>query len=105
MTPTLRSHRVAIRSKTILSNAFGTSRLFWCSTTWTNPKTSQIRRLEAKYFKFVRHARGEIKDDSAKQIQAMDETRILIESWGDDVPEAYTFSDKFIIIEGYKLIR
>jgi len=62
-------------------------------------------RVQCQYNNLVKEVGGEVKDDSTKQIQAMDETRALVESWGDDVPEAYTFSDKFILIEGYKLIR
>jgi len=67
--------------------------------------TIEAIRVKSQYVNLIKEVGGEIKDDSTKQIQAMEGTRVLIESWGDDVPGAYIFSDKFIIVEGYKLIR
>eukprot|EP00557_Chaetoceros_sp_GSL56_P006937 CAMPEP_0176499398 /NCGR_PEP_ID=MMETSP0200_2-20121128/12903_1 /TAXON_ID=947934 /ORGANISM="Chaetoceros sp., Strain GSL56" /LENGTH=920 /DNA_ID=CAMNT_0017897809 /DNA_START=84 /DNA_END=2846 /DNA_ORIENTATION=- len=48
---------------------------------------------------------GYVIDDAVKQIDAMDETRELISSWGDELPTAYPYSQNFIGIEGFKIIR
>jgi len=50
-------------------------------------------------------ANGDIIDDSDLQIEAMDATREMVESWGDELPSAFTYSDQFIAIEGFKIIR
>jgi len=65
----------------------------------------EAMRVKSEYVSLMKTSRGKTIDDSDKQIQAMDETREMIESWGEDVPPAFTYSDKFISIEGFKRIR
>lgn len=48
---------------------------------------------------------GDVIDDAVKQIEAMDKTREMIASWGDELPNAYPYSQSFIGIEGFKIIR
>jgi hypothetical protein len=43
-------------------------------------------------------------DDAARQIDAMDSTRDMVNSW-DDLPTAFAYSSKFITIEGFKIIQ
>jgi hypothetical protein len=49
---------------------------------------------------------GDVIDDSDKQIEAMDEYRASVESWGDDVPaDTCIYSERFFAVEGFKIIR
>jgi len=63
-------------------------------------------RVQTAYVALTREkANGDIIDDSDRQIEAMDATRALVEEWGDGVPSAFTYSEQFISIEGFKIIR
>ncbi len=61
-------------------------------------------RIQSEYVRLTKLNVGEIIDDADRQIEAMDETRALIDSW-DDLPAAFPYSDKFIAIEGFKIIK
>ena len=61
-------------------------------------------RVQLEYIKLVKVERGEIIDDADKLIDAMDSTRVMVDSW-DDLPPAFPYSDKFLVIEGFKIIR
>jgi len=61
-------------------------------------------RIEAEYVKLIKDKRGEQIQDAAKLIDAMDSTRSMVESW-DDLPPAFPYSDNFLTIEGFKIIR
>ena len=61
-------------------------------------------KVELEYVKLTKIVRGEIIDDSGKQIDAMDATRDMVNSW-TDLPPSFPFSEKFIAIEGFKVIR
>jgi len=61
-------------------------------------------RVQLQYVRLTKTNRGEVIDDADKQIDAMDATRDLVASW-DDLPEAFPYSEKFITIEGFKIIR
>ena len=61
-------------------------------------------RVQAEYIKLVKVENGEIIDDADKLIDAMDSTRAMVDSW-DDLPPAFPHSDKFLVIEGFKIIR
>lgn len=61
-------------------------------------------QIKSEYVRLTKLNGGEIIDDADRQIEAMDDTRALIDSW-DDLPEAFPYSDKFITIEGFKIIK
>ena len=61
-------------------------------------------QVKSEYVRLTKLNAGEIIDDADRQIEAMDETRKLIQSW-DDLPEAFPYSEKFITIEGFKIIK
>jgi hypothetical protein len=61
-------------------------------------------RIKLEYVKLTKTSRGEVIDDSDKQIEAMEATRDMIASW-DDLPPAFPYSEDFITIEGFAVIR
>lgn len=68
--------------------------------------TDEVRaiRVQAEYVRLTKDKRGEQIDDADRQIDAMDETRDMVASW-TDLPTAFTYSIKFLAIEGFKIIR
>jgi Niemann-Pick C1 protein len=62
-------------------------------------------RVQSEYVRLTKVVRGEIIDDADRQIEAMDDTRALVESWGADLPPAFPYSPKFLTIEGFKILR
>ena len=68
---------------------------------------SQIEaiRIKSEYVSLTKKVDGDVIDDASKQIEAMDATRELIASWDDDVPSSFTYSEKFLAIEGFKRIK
>merc|ERR1712151_331702 len=80
-----------------------------------HPTTKKIQsiRIKLEYNRLVKtKSNGDIIDDSNSQIQAMDKTReIVYEQWTKEaeettsLPPAFTYSDKFLAIEGFKIIR
>jgi hypothetical protein len=67
---------------------------------------SQVKaiRVHAKYVHLTKTCGTDIIDDAEKQIDAMDNTCVLINSW-DDLPKTFPFSNKFITIVGFKIIK
>merc|ERR1712176_584588 len=61
-------------------------------------------RVHSRYVRLTKRSRGELIDDSDRQIEAMDSTRDLLASWTDLQP-VFPYSPNFIIIEGFKIIR
>lgn len=61
-------------------------------------------KVRLRYVKLIKEFRGRDVDDSDKAIEAMDETRELVESW-NDLPPRFTYAEKFLAIEGFKVIR
>merc|ERR1719223_2240570 len=66
--------------------------------------TLKAIRVKAEYIKLTKLQGSKVIDDADRQIEAMDATRDMIESW-DDLPNAFPYSEKFISIEGFKIIR
>jgi Niemann-Pick C1 protein len=64
----------------------------------------QAIRVKSEYVRLTKSNNGEIIDDADRQIEAMDSTRDLLESW-DDLPPSFPYSPKFIDIEGFKIIK
>lgn len=60
--------------------------------------------VELTYVTLTKQQRGKTIDDSDKLIDAMDETRKIVENW-DNLPSRFTFSENFRSIEGFKVIR
>lgn len=62
-------------------------------------------RVLSKYVKLVKKEKdGEMIDDAAKLIDAMDSTRAMVEGW-EDLPPAFPYSTYFYTIEGFKIIQ
>jgi len=60
--------------------------------------------VKSEYVRLTKTARDKVIDDADRQIEAMDETRALVESW-TDLPPRFTYSEKFTDIEGFKVIK
>lgn len=56
-------------------------------------------RVKLEYIRLTKEFRGEVLDDAERQVEAMDATREMIESW-DDLQPAFPYSAQFIAIEG-----
>ena len=66
----------------------------------------QAIRVESAYVSLTKEkANGDIIDDAEKQIKAMDATREMTESWGEEYPSVTTYSEVFIGVEGFKIIK
>jgi len=61
-------------------------------------------KVKLQYIKLIKKFRGRDVQDSDKQIEAMDETRKIVDSW-NDLPPRFTYSSKYLSIEGFKVIR
>jgi len=61
-------------------------------------------KVKSEYVRLTKLSRGDIIDDADRQIEAMDATRDMIESWTDLQP-SFPYSEKFITIEGFKIIQ
>ena len=66
--------------------------------------TVEAVRVQLEYVRLTKLQRGEIIDDADRQIDAMDDTRKLVSSW-EDLQPATPYSEKFIAIEGFKIIQ
>ena len=62
-------------------------------------------RVKLQYVAMTKNYRGEVIDDASRQIEAMDTTRELVSSWGDDLPSAFAYSANFVRTEGLKVIN
>ncbi|KAL7532461.1 hypothetical protein ACHAXR_004644 [Thalassiosira sp. AJA248-18] len=60
-------------------------------------------RVILEYVRLTKEFRGETIDDASRQIEAMDATREMVESW-DDLQPAFPYASTFIAIEGFKII-
>lgn len=64
-------------------------------------------RVKLEYVKLLKENRGETIDDAERQIKAMDATREMVDRWNKDdaLPTtAFPYSDKFLAVEGFKII-
>ena len=60
-------------------------------------------RVKLEYMRLTKEFRGDTLDDASRQIEAMDATREMVESWTDLSP-AFPYCEQFIAIEGFKII-
>lgn len=69
--------------------------------------TLKAYRVNLKYVKLLKKNRGKIIDDADKFIDAMDATRELVDDWNasGELPKSFTYSMKYIAIEGFKIIK
>jgi len=67
--------------------------------------TIEAIRIKSEYIRLTKLNGNEIIDDADRQIQAMDTTRELVESWNRDDLKISPYSEKFLSIEGFKVIR
>uniref|UniRef100_A0A7S2WDA6 Membrane transport protein MMPL domain-containing protein n=1 Tax=Eucampia antarctica TaxID=49252 RepID=A0A7S2WDA6_9STRA len=70
-------------------------------------ETDITLRVHLRYIPLTKQSRGNTIDDADKQIKAMDATRDLVDKWGreDELPPSYVYSEKFLSIEGFKIIQ
>lgn len=65
-------------------------------------------RIKSQYVGLTKMSHDKIRNDADRQIQALDQTRELIESWKNSdlgITNIFPYSEKFISIEGFKVIR
>lgn len=62
-------------------------------------------RVKLEYVRLTKKKGSKVIDDAEKQIEAMDATRAMVDSWDDISVDTFTYSEKFIAIEGFKIIR
>ena len=70
----------------------------------TNETRLEAIRIEGEYVRLSKESRGETIDDADRQIEAMDATRDMVDSW-TDLPNSFVYSDIFLTVEGFKIIR
>lgn len=66
--------------------------------------TLNALRVRLQYIKLTKNHGGRVVGDAGKQIDAMDTTRNLVQSWGD-LPPRFVYSQNFLLVEGFKIIR
>eukprot|EP00523_Entomoneis_sp_CCMP467_P014523 CAMPEP_0168780548 /NCGR_PEP_ID=MMETSP0725-20121227/8174_1 /TAXON_ID=265536 /ORGANISM="Amphiprora sp., Strain CCMP467" /LENGTH=926 /DNA_ID=CAMNT_0008830391 /DNA_START=34 /DNA_END=2814 /DNA_ORIENTATION=- len=59
--------------------------------------------VASEYVRLTKESNGRTIDDADKQIDAMDLTRDLVQSW-TDLQSAFVYSDQYVTIEGFKVI-
>jgi predicted RND superfamily exporter protein len=59
--------------------------------------------VKAEYIRLTKTYRGEVLDDGALQIAAMDATRDLVNSWGD-LPASFPYCKTYVMLDGLALI-
>jgi len=69
----------------------------------TSQQDLDAYRVKLEYVRLTKEFRGETLDDASRQIEAMDATREMVESWTDLQP-AFPYASTFIAIEGFKII-
>jgi len=62
-------------------------------------------RVESSYVSLTKPKGDDKIDDADRQVDAMDETRTMVDSWADELPPVFTYSEKFLSIEGFKIIK
>jgi len=67
-------------------------------------RSADAYQVKLGYVKLLKKSRGKMIADAEKQIDAMRSTRDMIESW-NDLPEAFPYSEDFINIESFIVIR
>lgn len=82
----------------------GPGRMFGQDVSFSNEGVLEAIKVQSEYVRLTKLNAGEIIDDADLQIEAMDDTRALVASW-DDLPSAFPYSEKFIAIEGFKIIK
>ncbi|CAJ1937740.1 unnamed protein product [Cylindrotheca closterium] len=60
--------------------------------------------VKTEYIRLTKMSGDKVIDDADRQIEAMDATREMVSSW-TDLPQHFTYSEKFIGIEGFKVIK
>jgi len=75
----------------------------------TNDNTTTIDAIQilSEYVGLTKQkSDGSIIDDADRQIDAMDDTRTMVEeSWTDLPEQRFVYSEKFIAVEGFKVIK
>lgn len=65
--------------------------------------TLKAIRIKSEYARLTKLKGSKVIDDADKQIEAMDATREMIESW--NITSVTPYSEQFIAIEGFKIIK
>jgi len=70
----------------------------------TNQTRLEAIRVESECVRLTKERRGEIIEDASKQIDAMDATRAMVDSW-TDLPPSFVHSNIYLGVEGFKIVR
>lgn len=91
---------------TTLSNyVTGPGAKYITDLSYSDDNKLEALRVKSRYVALTKPKGSDIIDDADRQIDAMDATRDMVDAWGDDLPSVTTFSEKFLAIEGFKIIR
>mmetsp|Transcript_20012 Transcript_20012/g.29028 ORF Transcript_20012/g.29028 Transcript_20012/m.29028 type:complete len:926 (+) Transcript_20012:122-2899(+) len=83
----------------------GPGRVYGRDFSYSEDRSSiRLYKVDLEYVRLTKENRGEVIADAARQIDAMDETRAMVESW-DDLPSAFVFCEQYLSIEGFKVIQ
>lgn len=85
----------------------GNGRAYAADVKFADTQRTQLEsiRVESSYVSLTKSKGDDKIDDADRQIDAMDETRAMVDSWGDELPPVFTYSEKFLSIEGFKIIK
>jgi hypothetical protein len=86
------------------ANFTGPGALYASDIVLSEDKQLEAFRVKLKYVRLVKREDFKVIDDAEKLIKAMDSTRDMVDSW-NGVPPAVAYSDYFLEIEGFKIIR
>jgi len=70
----------------------------------SNTTRLEAIRVESEYVRLTKEQRGETIANADKQIEAMDATRDMVDSW-TDLPPSFPYCSIFLTVEGFKIIQ
>jgi Niemann-Pick C1 protein len=85
----------------------GNGRAYAADVKFADKERTQLEsiRVESSYVSLTKPKGDDKIDDADRQVDAMDETRTMVDSWADELPPVFTYSEKFLSIEGFKIIK
>ncbi|KAL3804398.1 hypothetical protein HJC23_011326 [Cyclotella cryptica] len=94
-----------VASLSAYASIFGPGAPYAQDVSFSSGQTNlEALRVKLEYVRLTKLRRGEVIDDADRQIESMDATREMVESW-TDLPPAFPYCVKFIDIEGFKIIN
>lgn len=92
-----------VSSLRVYSSFIGPGSKYAGTVSYDDNEDLQAYHVKLEYVRLTKEFRGDTLDDASRQIEAMDATREMVESWTDLQP-VFSYSDKYIAIEGFKII-